>query len=46
MIFTLNFDLQHDCMLFFKSSCATTSSTFGWNKIIQHYAYFISQTNV
>ncbi len=46
MIFTLNFDVQHICMLLFKSSCAITSSTFGWSKNIQHYAYFISQTRV
>jgi hypothetical protein len=46
MIFTLNFDVQHICMLLFKSSCAITSSTFGWSKNIQHYAYFILQTRV
>jgi hypothetical protein len=33
-------------MMLLKSSCAITSSTFGWSKSIQHYAYFISQTNV
>jgi hypothetical protein len=33
-------------MLLFKSSCAIISSTFGWSKNIQRYAYIISQTNV